>query len=424
MQSITTAEARFSILNRQYSNLNRMGNTQNQTDKTHNGNCTTELAIIEGYLIQATLDSDIEHDILPVEAEGYRSVDIHTAWSESLLNAVQSDNREHVDILLKQRNGEPYQDDHSIETSNHHIIRALNVAINLTHLSCIQILLSSVDGHFVNISDQHQLGSTILLRAAQNSNSNCLKLLLTHASIDVNKADETGCTALFYAVKRNLVDNLRLLLDHPGLELDRRDTFEGLTALSAAAQYGFVGCVDALLRAGSDVTLSSYEGRTALIYAARGGHVDCVSLLLQVKTVDVNKRGAYGFTALMFAASLGHADCVLVLLEAGANTCLGDLRGQTALMCAAGQGHADCVRNILMHSKGPEVDKRDTDGITALMFASRRGSVECVQALLCGGADVTVTDSRGKSAMDKSSDRVVKEMLSGSLILTAAYVLK
>ena len=54
---------------------------------------------------------------------------------------------------------------------------------------------------------------------------------------------------------------------------------------------------------------------------------------------------------------------------------------------------------MLLIFAGADVNAKNVESETPLMKAARRGSVECVQALLKRGADSTVRDNEGKSAL-------------------------
>ena len=79
---------------------------------------------------------------------------------------------------------------------------------------------------------------------------------------------------------------------------------------------------------------------------------------------------------------------VQTLVEKGAAVDSRGGKSRTALMWAAANGHADIVEYL--HSKGADINARDGDNQTALMLAVRRSYVPIVEYLLKNGAEVNV----------------------------------
>jgi len=73
--------------------------------------------------------------------------------------------------------------------------------------------------------------------------------------------------------------------------------------------------------------------------------------------------------------------------------------GQTLLHVAAGTNQVTIVLYLLLILK-TNPDVQDNTGSTALMVAAEKGCVRCVKALVQGGANVGLTDSKGRLASD------------------------
>lgn len=97
------------------------------------------------------------------------------------------------------------------------------------------------------------------------------------------------------------------------------------------------------------------------------------------------------------------------------NTAMND--GRTPLSKAAGRGHVEVVKMLLERPEAASsVNVQETaQKRTALHWAAYNGRTEVVDALLQKGADVTIEDAKGKTALalcgqgwakDKSGDRV------------------
>ena len=222
------------------------------------------------------------------------------------------------------------------------------------------------------------------------------------------------------------------LLDR-GAEVHSTDNY-GWTALHRAAWYGHDGCVDSLVKrdanlnaqnndkwtplmyaacngkpstvqkllaAGADPTLKNKDGRTALNLAKTKGHTkgrahqrnktECIRrLVAEARSDEINRQmrqaAAYGSTAQMNG-----------LLDRGAKVHSTDGDGKTALHRAA-IGHDGCVDSLV--KRDANLNAQDDDKRTPLMAAAVNGRPSIVQKLLAAGADPTLKDKDGKTALD------------------------
>jgi hypothetical protein len=106
-------------------------------------------------------------------------------------------------------------------------------------------------------------------------------------------------------------------------------------------------------------------------------------------------NGKFGYETLLTTAVSGNAaDCVNALLTAGADVDLPNGAGTTPLMLAASAGNVKLVDLLLAH--GAQATVADPAGCTALHFAARRpGNSQACDRLLAAGADVNALDKRG-----------------------------
>ena len=157
------------------------------------------------------------------------------------------------------------------------------------------------------------------------------------------------------------------------------------TAFRNAAEKGDLALVKAAIDQGIDVNSPDEGGRTALMMASYYGHQPVVELLLK-QAVRVDHYDAVHRTALIYAASGKFPEIVAALLEAGANVNARDAAERwTALMFAAVEGNVEVVRVLLSH--GADVTLVDTDGESALDFAVSRGRREVAEALRIAGRE-------------------------------------
>ncbi|KOO47156.1 ankyrin repeat-containing protein, partial [Chrysochromulina tobinii] len=76
-----------------------------------------------------------------------------------------------------------------------------------------------------------------------------------------------------------------------------------------------------------------------------------------------------------------------------------DYYGLTALIWASSYGREGCVR-LLLEAKAIEVNAKNNYDQTALHYAAHDGYLAIAKRLLEGGADVTLRDKYGETAID------------------------
>ena len=76
----------------------------------------------------------------------------------------------------------------------------------------------------INHVDKH--GNTALTHASKFGKTECVELLLTHGTINVNHVDKkTGHTALMYASTNGYTKCIELLLKHPTINPLQQDIY-------------------------------------------------------------------------------------------------------------------------------------------------------------------------------------------------------
>ena len=201
---------------------------------------------------------------------------------------------------------------------------------------------------------------------------------LIEVGAEVNLVNDLGVPPLWIAVDNGNTEVAIRLID-AGANVNAR-LHTGETIIMTAARNGLRVVVSRLLREGADVRLAEHEAaQTALMWAAAGGHADVVRLLAE-SGADIQSRTTRGFTALMFAAQTGDVATARLLLEAGADLEGRALDGSTPLLVASRS--IDALAGIDWRIIPSESGHQDT----ALFFINQ-------------GADVTVTDNRGRTAL-------------------------
>jgi ankyrin repeat protein len=221
------------------------------------------------------------------------------------------------------------------------------------------------------------------------------------AGLDPNTKTPEGTTLLMMAAHDT--DKVKLLIDR-GADV-RAKAKSGYTALMVATTYfGTSSSVrlllehDAEANPGKKVTFDA----SPLVLASLAGDRDNISLLL-AKGADPNHRmdflGMFPSSPLITAVGFGDPEVLKALLKGGADIRERDNDGMTALDWAVVAHHADAVKVLL--AAGAEVNAVDHFGYTPLLYAATIdfGDSETVALLLGAGADPTIKDKKGGTAL-------------------------
>ncbi len=217
----------------------------------------------------------------------------------------------------------------------------------------------------------------------------------------------------------NLIDTLAKAGADPNLP-DRY----GQTPLDLALAYKNPNVIRALLHLGSSLQASRLAANKAMEAAALRGQVDTIRTLIE-SGFDINAPTASGSTYLHDAALKGQTKAVQLLLDRGANIEAVNSSGGTPLHDAALGGSSDVMRILLDH--GAAVNARDTESAaTPLMLAASLARTSAISLLLARGADPSLRDRQGHSALDRAhqtDDRQSIQMLKSASAKTGRQIL-
>lgn len=123
---------------------------------------------------------------------------------------------------------------------------------------------------------------------------------------------------------------------------------------------------------------------------------------------------------LVIAASAGDVSRVRELLQQGASINTQDAQGRTAVMAATYANHAEVVAALL--DAGADVDLRDAMLNNPFLYAGAEGFLPIAKLAAAAGADPTITNRYGGTALIPAAERGHVEMVRYLLTETAVDV--
>ncbi|TAM45192.1 MAG: ankyrin repeat domain-containing protein [Burkholderiaceae bacterium] len=153
--------------------------------------------------------------------------------------------------------------------------------------------------------------------------------------------------------------------------------------------------ITALLARGFDPNTRDPKGQNGLLMALSEPALKAAQALLDAPKIDVEARNKAGESPLMIAALHGQIDMVRELIAKGADI---NKPGWTPLHYAATRGHLEIMSLLLEHSA--YIDAASPNGTTPLMMAASYGTPAAVKLLLDEGADPTLKNQQGLTAIN------------------------
>jgi len=360
--------------------------------------------------------------------------------SSRLADAIQAGNRQMIRTLLK--------DPVEVRAVEPDGTTPLHWAVRADDLETSKALVAA--GADVNAANRY--GVTPLSLAAVNGSAPMTDMLLA-AGADPKSTVSRGQTVLMTAARTGNPAVVRSLIDR-GADVNAREAQLGETALMWAASENHADIVSLLIARGAEVnarsgvvkfpkdrfglegvlTILPHGNWTPLMYAGRDGGVDTARALAKAGA-ELDAQDPDGTTALMLAIMNAHYDTAAAILDAGANPNVVDKAGMAALyaavdMSSLGEVYGMPPRKVSdrltpldlisrLIAKGAIVDARLTsptlqrnhtpgegqlgEGTTPLMRAARNGDYAAMRLLLDAGADPTLSQPKGATALIMAS---------------------
>ena len=153
--------------------------------------------------------------------------------------------------------------------------------------------------------------------------------------------------------------------------------------------------INELLRRGFDPNTIDAKGQHGLFIALQDGSLKAAEALIAWPKTKVEWRSAKDESPLMIASLKGYKDLVRRLIERDADV---SKPGWAPLHYAATGGHVEVI--LMLLEAHAYVDAESPNKSTPLMMAAMYGSTAAVRALLDGGADPTLRNELGLSAVE------------------------
>lgn len=193
--------------------------------------------------------------------------------------------------------------------------------------------------------------------------------------------------------------------------------FIGFSSVNAGSFEDFFSAIQrddpqslsALLRRGFDPNTLDAKGQSGLFLALRDPSPKVIEVLLKAPKIKVETRTPQDESPLMMAAMRGELKLAAALIDKDADV---NKTGWTPLHYAASstQGDQLGVAKLLLENAA-YIDAASPNGSTPLMMAAMYGNTSTLKLLLDEGADPTLKNQLGLTAVDFAQRADRKEMV-------------
>ena len=281
-----------------------------------------------------------------------------------------------------------------------------------------------------------QLPEEGLWHAARTGDLRAMKRYIVEGA-DVNEPDENlNISPLAWSVSHGQTEATRLLIEN-GADVNLKDD-NGSTPLHGAAVFGRTDVAKLLIENGANPQVRNNDGGTPadalhldwrttnFIGGLMGVEVEKENIAVMQKgrneiaklfgVKDFDSKNVSSAQDLSGAVFIGDLAAVKQALAGGADPNAKDPEsGSTMLAIAALMGHTEIVA-VLLEQHDADVNVKSRDGGTALHAAAFLGRAETVKLLLEKGADITLRDNMGSTAINAAKlDWAFTEIILGML---------
>jgi ankyrin repeat protein len=191
---------------------------------------------------------------------------------------------------------------------------------------------------------------------------------------------------------RHYIKNVIYLFVFAGYSLAHSGSYEDFFV---AVKQDNPGAIAVLLGRGFDPNTPDPKGLTGLYLALRDSSLKAAQVLIDWPKTNVEVRTPQDESPLMMASLKGRLELARRLIARDADV---NKTGWTPLHYAATNGHVAIIELLL--EQHAYIDAESPNGTTPLMMAAHYGSPAAVKRLLEAGADPTLKNQLGLTAID------------------------
>jgi uncharacterized protein len=155
------------------------------------------------------------------------------------------------------------------------------------------------------------------------------------------------------------------------------------------------GAVESLLQRGFDPNTRDPKNMSGLFLALRERSPKVAQVLVNAPNIDLNAITADGETPLMMAVFTGQTELAILMIDKGADV---NKPGWTPLHYAVTSANVQLIKVLLENHA--YIDAESPNKTTPLMMAAHYGSPGAVKLLLEEGADVSLRNDVGLTAIE------------------------
>uniref|UniRef100_A0A673WG36 Ankyrin repeat domain 52a n=1 Tax=Salmo trutta TaxID=8032 RepID=A0A673WG36_SALTR len=284
-----------------------------------------------------------------------------------------------------------------------------NTALHVACYTGQEAVANELVNHGANVNQPNRSGYTPLHLAAVSTNGAlCLELLVNNGA-DVNQQSKEGKSPLHMAAIHGRFTRSQILIQNGG-EIDSVDKY-GNTPLHVAAKYGHELLISTLMTNGADTARQGIHGMFPLHLAVLYGFSDCCRKLLSSGWYFYIYYIIHSFTHTSLCGNVCCKKCFVNTFDEWTdNDSVGLLSLRTPLHYAAANGRYQCT--VTLVSAGAEVNEPDRTGCTPLHYsAASQAFCSCLEHLLDNGADPSLVNSKGYSAVHYAASHGNKQNL-------------
>lgn len=190
--------------------------------------------------------------------------------------------------------------------------------------------------------------------------------------------------ALVIAVNEHDLKKVKLIINDSEYKIDELDSNQN-TPLNLAVHNDDIEISKVLINNGADINIQNNIKDSPYLYAGAEGRTEILREMLKKAQPDLSKHNRFGGNALIPAAEKGHIENVKMLLEHGQEDInYQNVFGYTALievvaLRESNQVYKDIIKILLEY--GADQTLRDNSGKTALDYVIQKNDIELIKLL-------------------------------------------